>query len=437
MPLSQDYTYQLGDDGVLLNADDTTSTFVDITKVEGLDSAPPRSTERDHEGTDGGFMDAEYEKGRPVTLEGTVYAIDSDLEPYLDDLKYNWSLSRTPIPLYFKKPGVAERVLFVKPLGCRYDYESSVRVGQAEIQFQAYAEDPRAYESTLQSVNIYQGEQVITGRGYPRSYPYGYGVSTAVVGTSLTVGGNRPTPPLFTINGPVSKPQIINETTGDLMIFDIDLIVGDSLVVDVKNRTVTLNGQNRRAALRAPNWFFLDPGTNYIRYRAESFNYTDGSTLNSNANFDSTVSPWTATGGGITIDGTQFHLASQSLLLTPDGTSATSLTRSENVVVEVGTRYKADVWVRCVVSRLVNVGINWYDASNVLVSSVSTSTSVTANVWKELSHIALAPSGAYYGQIFISMGSTPSITHLLNVDEARLFGQFPSILNAQFRAAWR
>lgn len=442
MPLSQDYTYQLGENGVVLNVDETTSTFVDITKISGLDSAPPRSTERDHEGTDGGFMDAEYEKGRPVALEGTVYAVDSDIEPYLDELKLNWALSRTPVPLYFKKPGVTERVLFVKPLGCRYDFEPMLRLGQADIQFQAYAEDPRVYSATLSSVNIYQGEQIITGRGYPRGYPYGYGVSALVVGTVLNVDGNRPTPPVFIMNGPVRKPQILNETTGEQMVFDIDLGVGDSLVVDIKNRTVTLNGQNRRAALREPHWFFLQPGTNYIRYRAESFNLSDGPTINSNSNFDTDIAPWTGvSGGAISLDVTKWHLAGQSLQLVGDGASASPEARAELVPIEVGTTYKADVWVNCTVTRNVVVGIRWYDSTSTLLSTTSLSggsgLSVTANTWTNLTVTGIAPTNSAFARLVVFMTSTPANTILLNIDEARLYGQFPSILNAQFRAAWR
>lgn len=437
MALSQDYTFKLGDNGVVLNADDTSSTFVDITKIQGLDSAPPRSTERDHEGTDGGYMDAEFEKARPVTLEGTVYAVNTELQPYLDSLKANWALSRTLVPLYFKQPGVTERVLFVKPLGCRYDFEQAARLDQADIQFQAFAEDPRIYGSTLESVNIYQGEQVTSGRGYPRAYPYGYGATTSIVGTNLSVGGNRPTPPVYTMTGPISKPRIINETTGESMFFDIDLGATDSLVVDVKNRTVLLNGQNRRSVLRFAKWIFLQPGLNFIRYRADTLNFSDGPQLNATSTFDADVSPWTGSGAAITIDGSKFHLAPQSLLISPDGASAKAEARSELMPVEVGTQYKAEAWVNSAVTRAVSIGINWHNSSSVYMSTDFVSATLTANTWTYMSCAAKAPTGSAYGVMFISMASNPPATNLLNVDEARMFGQFPSTLNAQYRAAWR
>src|SRR5687768_9358567 len=104
MALTDEFSYQLGDAGIILNPDSLSTPFVDITRVTGLDSPPFRTTERDHEGTDGGFMDAEYEKGRPIILEGLAYANGSELESFLDDLKANFAPSRTLLPFYFKKP---------------------------------------------------------------------------------------------------------------------------------------------------------------------------------------------------------------------------------------------------------------------------------------------------------------------------------------------
>lgn len=176
MALSEDFTFQLGDSGVTLNTDANSLPFVDIETVNGLDNAPYRTTERDHEGVDGGWMDAEYEKGRPVTLEGFVYTDGTTMEGFLDSLKLNFAPSRTLIPFYFKAPGLPERVLFVKPLGCRYDWSTLRRLGYGAIQFQMFAEDPRIYTSTYSTFPIVQTIANSVGRGYNRDYSYGYGV---------------------------------------------------------------------------------------------------------------------------------------------------------------------------------------------------------------------------------------------------------------------
>src|SRR5881392_2280689 len=94
------YTFQYRDNGVILNSDpvDPTDPFVDIIKVTGLDSAEYRSTERDREGQDGGFADAEFEKMRTIVLEGTVYCPTDVIESYLDSLKGNYGPVKQPEP---------------------------------------------------------------------------------------------------------------------------------------------------------------------------------------------------------------------------------------------------------------------------------------------------------------------------------------------------
>jgi len=267
--LSSDLTFQLGDTGVTLNTD-SVFPFVDITQVAGLDSAPFRTSQRDHEGTDGAFIDAEFETGRDLLLTGTVYADSSTMELYLDQLVFNYQPSTVRIPFYFKAPGVDERVLFVKPLGCRYNWDILRRTGQANIQFSMFAEDPRKYSSTLKSVAMVQGSTIITGRSYNKSYNFGYNTIILVPDSVVvTNSGNRDAPALISIAGPVVNPIIVSDTAGKTLSVNITLGVSDTLVIDLVNHTVVLNGTaNRRNLLSAPNWFLLSPGDNVLRFRA-------------------------------------------------------------------------------------------------------------------------------------------------------------------------
>lgn len=272
MVLVNDLTFMLNSDGVVLN-DSSALPFVDIDSVKGLNSSPFRTTSRDHEGDDGGYMDAEFERGRDIILGGTIYADTSTIEIFLDTLKENWAPSRTLIPLYFKAPGVNERFLFVKPLGVTYDWTTARRLGICDVQFGAFAEDPRIYDNSLISSTIHLGATVLSGFSFSLAFSFSFGgVSTTTDQAFLAVAGNRPTPPIFTITGPVADPRILNDTTGSEMIFSgITLAGGETLVVDAKSKTVRLNGTtNRRNTLQAPTWFYLQPGNNTIRFRAAS-----------------------------------------------------------------------------------------------------------------------------------------------------------------------
>lgn len=265
-----DYTFQLTNTGVALNTDASTP-FVDITKVSGLDNAPYRETLRDHEGTDGGFIDAEFEKGRDIILEGVIYANIGTVETYLDLLKANFAPVTAPVPFYLKAPGVVERVVFVKPRGVRYDWDTARRLGMTQAQFLMYAEDPRIYESTLNNLVLAYGGSAGLGLAFNVGFNVNFGGGATPSGGTVTNSGNRPTPAVFTITGPIDNPVITNSTVGKSLGFTISLAVGETLTVDTVNRTVYLNGNlNRRNTLTSPNWFFLEVGSNIIVFGGAS-----------------------------------------------------------------------------------------------------------------------------------------------------------------------
>lgn len=277
--LVNDTTFQLTDAGVILNDDQTPNVpFIDIEQVKGLDSAPFRQTKRDHEGVDGGYMDAEFETGRDIALSGVVYANNNPLETFLDTLKANWAPSTTLLPLYFLTNDTGLRVLFVKPLGCQYDWDALRRTGMAAITFTAYAEDPRIYSATASTVVLPLGATVFTGFAFNLGFSFGFGgVSTTTDGSFIYNGGNRPAPVIMTIQGPVVNPIIMNDTTSSIMQFNITLGPTDMLTIDTQYRTIRLNGTtNRRSALITPGWFSLLPapqssfGANFIRFRGAS-----------------------------------------------------------------------------------------------------------------------------------------------------------------------
>lgn len=267
-------TFQLNDNGVILNDDlvSARAPFVDIDVVKGLDSAPYRETKRDHEGSDGGFLDAEYETGREISLEGIVYSNNQPMEPYLDQLKENFAPVQTPIPFYFLTETGNARMIFVKPRGVQYDWDLSRRLGMSPIKFLMYAEDPRIYDQTLNSVTIPLNATVSSGFSFNLTFNLTFGgVTGGVDGKFCNNIGNRPTPASILITGPIDTPQIINDLTGDVLKFNLSLTSTDTLTIDLLNHTVRLNGStNRRNTLQVPNWFLLPPGNTFIRFRASS-----------------------------------------------------------------------------------------------------------------------------------------------------------------------
>lgn len=270
-----DFTFQL-DGGPIINSDSVGLPFVDIDKVVGLDSAPYRETIRDHEGTDGGFIDAEFERGRDVILEGMIYLDNNNDESYLDDLKANFAPRTSPVSFVFKPPGVDERVIFVKPRGVRYDWESVRRVGKTPAQFLMYAEDPRLYDNTLLSTVIPFGGLATTGFGFNLGFNLDFGVVVPPSGANVFNLGNRPMPAIMTVAGPIVNPRIINQSDSKTLNFEVTVGAGSNLVIDLLNHTVTLDGANVRSTLQTPEWWLFDTGHTMMLFGGTS---GTGSTL--------------------------------------------------------------------------------------------------------------------------------------------------------------
>lgn len=267
-------TWRLGASGTVLNDDPAFvgDPFIDIMRARGFDSAPARMAEHDHEGMDGGFVDAVFEKSRPIALEGVLYSDVSSIMGILDGLKAEWAPGPATKQLYVKWPSLTERILNVKTIGVAFDIDTAMRIGTTPVQFTAIAEDPRFYDSTQLIVNIPLGATVFTGFSFPFTFSFSFGGTTTITdGKTITNYGNRDTGAILRIYGPSVNPSIISDTDSLQLDFNTTINSGEYLEIDLAAHSVRLNGIiNRRNTLLAPNWFLLSPGSTFIRYQAES-----------------------------------------------------------------------------------------------------------------------------------------------------------------------
>jgi hypothetical protein len=251
--------YQYRDDGVALNTD-AVLPFVDVTEVQGLDSAPARTDTKDHEGTDGGFVDSEYETIRTVVVKGDIYADPENLESYLDTLKWNYAPVATPQPFYFMTDAGA-RVVYGKAQGLKYAKTNTRSYGKIPFNFTILCEDPRIYDVDTATVSIFAGADVASGRGYTKGYPFGYGEEVTNNGGSIVPGGNREVGGLYALYGPGRNFILVNDT------LDLSLSADDVLYINPQLRTVRLNsptGSSRRSSMTG-RWWMLRPDQNDFR----------------------------------------------------------------------------------------------------------------------------------------------------------------------------
>lgn len=148
------------------------------------------------------------------------------------------------------------------------------------------ARRPKAFQVTLVSTDPYalsasELSVVIT----PGAAAGEVGVTSPVTNpmtTSMNVtaqqfvvnAGDAPTWPRFRLDGPITNPQILNNTTGEQVALAYALGTGEYLDVYPELGRILLNGTaNRYSAVDFANssWFQLDPGSNDIRLLAAAY----------------------------------------------------------------------------------------------------------------------------------------------------------------------
>jgi hypothetical protein len=159
-------------------------------------------------------------------------------------------------------------VVFGKSQGLNYTKDKERSWGRQKFNFTILCPDPRIYSPTIVSSGpIYAGAAASGGRGFNKSYPFGYGTTNAAEGAgSITPGGNRNTPGWYVITGPIINPKIINDTLGLQWTFTMSLAAGETLWINPRSKTVRLGefGPSRRSKMRGP-WWLLSKGTNQFR----------------------------------------------------------------------------------------------------------------------------------------------------------------------------
>jgi hypothetical protein len=273
------FAFQFRDDGVPLNVDDISIPFVDITSVTGLDNAPFRQTTQDREGMDGGYVDAEFETLRTIVLAGNVYGTDNVLETYLNQLKANFAPSRNAYPFYFRTADGGQKVLYCKSGGCKYDWTQTRRTNVVAIQFTLMAEDPTIYDPDLITATKDLAPTVITGRGYDKSFNYGYGGESTSASVIITNTGNKPSPGILSIAGPIhsgfsitNDADLDNDGNARMIIINQIINIGDaSIDIDLRKKTILQGTTNRRNAMTPDSrWWMFQPGDNNIRFLGAS-----------------------------------------------------------------------------------------------------------------------------------------------------------------------
>ena len=144
---------------------------------------------------------------------------------------------------------------------------------------------------------------------------------------------------------------------------------------------------------------------------------------NANTGFETGLAPWTWTGGSAVQSTAQVFEGVYACKVTPSGSASQVYITSEMMPCMPGQKIYtwAPVWFTNAVTGNFSLSLNWYTATNVLISTSSNAVSVPAATWTQESNTytaASAPSLAYKYSIQVTLSGTPSASQVWYVGAA-------------------
>jgi hypothetical protein len=239
-----------------------------ILSVDGLESLPGIRNQDDNRGfNDGMFSGRDFLAGRNISMIIQTYGdgVNSAQVNFNTLQSVLLPQSSGTTPLYFKLPtATTDQYINVRVRGLSTTISPEYTYGQITSQLELFAPDPRYYNSNQQTATL--AYSTPTGRIYNRTYNLTYGGGSATITTTITNNGWADTYPVITITGPITNPVIGNQTQGKFLDLVGTFSSSDSLVVDLYNKLITLNGQPARNLLISGDWFSAQPGNNQFYF---------------------------------------------------------------------------------------------------------------------------------------------------------------------------
>lgn len=250
-----------------------------IIDVDGLESLPDLRVQDDNQGyNDGMFSGRDFLGGRTLTFTINTFAGNGNSAFQNFNLLQQALIpqqSGTTALQFLLSPNDTQMVLNARVRGRKTLVDPEYTYGFIRSQITMFAPDPRYYTATNTVASLTPQQPL--GRTYDRTYNLVYGGGAIGSSTAIVNNGTVTTYPVITITGPALNPTIGNVTTGQYMTINYALANTDTLVINLAQRLVTLNGTSARNLVAGNSqWFGAAPGTSYFYFTANT--YTAGVT---------------------------------------------------------------------------------------------------------------------------------------------------------------
>jgi hypothetical protein len=249
-----------------------------VARASGLlGIGAPRANRRVRPQAHGGIDNTRWEDGRIIVLEGAVFSQVSQADAWAEFNAITTPMMQTLDygPALLKWTTVGGSLPLQRLVRLASEIDPPLEEGAAILRYQVqfYAEDPRAYSQTLDTVQSVALSANGGGKVYPFAYPRHFAISGG--GTlAYTNAGSRPAPPVFRVYGQVVNPAILLLGTSDRITINGTIPNGSYLEIDVQARTLKMGGTvNQANFLDAANtaWMEAPTGVSNWQVVASSF----------------------------------------------------------------------------------------------------------------------------------------------------------------------
>ena len=239
--------------------------------IRGLTVPPIRTASGNFSGRDGGWVSSQFYAVREIVLNGTVRGDDCpDAAEKICRLQEAIGI-RQKLPMYVT---VSEGTTYFTEV---YLADFNLDIDNERIhrfQMTLLAPDPNFYISDPDDPNAGWVDQTIfrlVGGGYITPYILPVEWEPGSTPTIITNGSSMPAYPQIILEDEWTNPRIVNNTTGAYVELNVTTTSGDKIVIDMYNRTVTLNGGSILPSREAgSSWWALVSGNNSISLSSDS-----------------------------------------------------------------------------------------------------------------------------------------------------------------------
>lgn len=256
-------TYEFSFNGLVMNG----TNAYGVIAIDGLSPPDRREESIDKAEDHGAYVYAAFLSPRRIVIEGDIVGlVGDDFEADVTAWRRAFVPQVSPLPFTYLLPGDGDitKQIFCVPTRSALAVDSEYPLGYAKWHVELLAGDPRIYDM---GSTITQGAGTANGLGFNIQFNVNFGGgSSSAASAGYNNIGIFPTPATAKLHGPMTNPEIRNNTVGKSIKMNIDIATGDALWVDFASKTLKMNGTvSKYGTLSSDSeWWQLEPGVNDI-----------------------------------------------------------------------------------------------------------------------------------------------------------------------------